>query len=77
MRTIAVLAVLAAALSALPDRAQAERYYPWCAWYDEWSYNCGFTTLQQCMATISGVGGLCKPNSYGPPAAKQRGRGVY
>jgi hypothetical protein len=78
MRTIAVLAILVAAvIGVTPRSASAERYYPWCAWYDDWTYNCSFTTHAQCLATISGVGGLCKPNSYGPPAAKPRGRGVY
>jgi hypothetical protein len=30
--------------------------------------NCGFTTHQQCMDTISGIGGICQPNTqYVPP----------
>ncbi len=68
MRKLTILAVaLAAAISAMPRGASAERYYPWCAWYDEWTSNCGFVTRAQCMATISGAGGICKPNPYGPP----------
>jgi hypothetical protein len=69
--TILAFAIVAAA-SVLPGGAQAERYYPWCAWYDDWTSNCGFTTLRQCMATVSGVGGICKPNPYGPPLAEPR-----
>jgi hypothetical protein len=36
----------------------------WCAYYDVSTRNCGFHTYQQCLATISGVGGYCSPN-YG------------
>ena len=78
MRTIAVLAILvAAATGSMPRSAGAERYYPWCAWYDDWTYNCSFTSVRQCMETVRGVGGICKPNPYPAPAAKPRGRGVY
>ena len=70
--------VVATAVNAMPGSAHAERYYPWCAWYDEWSYSCGFVSREQCLATISGVGGICKPNSYGPPISQHpRGRGRY
>ena len=47
--------------------AKAEVYYPWCAWYDDYTYNCGFTTLGQCKATISGLGGVCRENMLVPP----------
>lgn len=26
----------------------------WCAWYDPYTYNCGFHTLDQCRAAASG-----------------------
>jgi hypothetical protein len=26
----------------------------WCAWYDPYTYNCGFHTFEQCRATVSG-----------------------
>ena len=63
MRIITIFAVIVAALSAaaLATPAQA-REYPWCARYDAWAYNCGFATFQQCLATISGAGGICTPN---------------
>jgi hypothetical protein len=35
--------------------------YPWCANYSgDWSgvSNCGFLTLEQCRATVSGIGGF-------------------
>ena len=47
----------------------------WCAYYDQSSgTNCGFYTIQQCQAAISGVGGYCAPNPEGPdhPAAGTR-----
>lgn len=55
--------------------AEAQNY-PWCAQY---SYRdgatCGFTTFDQCMATISGIGGFCHVNNqYVPPAALGRHR---
>lgn len=33
----------------------------WCAYYQNGSTNCGFSTIQQCRAAISGVGGNCAP----------------
>ena len=48
--------------------------YPWCANYSMWgggSRNCGFVTYQQCMATVSGVGGFCEQNfMYRPNYAR-------
>lgn len=34
----------------------------WCAAYANASTNCGFSSIQQCRAAISGVGGTCYPN---------------
>jgi hypothetical protein len=34
----------------------------WCAWYDPYTYNCGFNTFEQCQATVSGAGGYCARN---------------
>jgi hypothetical protein len=63
MRTATVFAVIIAALSLTAHAASAQaREYPWCARYDTWSYNCGFTTFGQCLATISGAGGICERN---------------
>ena len=48
--------------------AQAQTYYPWCAVYSGrdggGGTNCGFTSYQQCMATVSGVGGFCERNRF-------------
>ena len=44
-----------------PAPAYAQNY-PWCAYYSGRGFggatNCGFTSFQQCMATVSGIGGL-------------------
>ncbi len=52
------------------SRARAQDY-PWCANFaDGAGVNCGFPTLQQCMATAGGSGGYCSPNNmYKPPVA--------
>ena len=51
--------------------------YPWCAVYSGdagGSTNCGFLTIAQCRATVSGMGGFCAHNQfYNPrPASRQR-----
>jgi len=70
MRRSIRLALAAAALSiAAGGSAQAQgTYWPWCVYYDAWTYNCGFASLRQCLATASGAGGACRPNPWGPPA---------
>ena len=37
---------------------------PWCAFYDASTYNCGFHTFEQCLATVRGAGGWCRPNFF-------------
>jgi hypothetical protein len=51
-------------IAALAGRAEAQNY-PWCAVLNtgDASYNCGFTTLEQCQATVSGIGGSCMANT--------------
>lgn len=63
MRKTTIFAVIVAAwgLAAHATPARATEY-PWCARYDAWSNNCGFTTFRQCLATISGAGGICERN---------------
>jgi hypothetical protein len=55
-----------------PAQAQA-RYYPFCAHYGGGemgsAISCGFDTYAQCLATISGVGGVCYENVAPPPRA--------
>jgi hypothetical protein len=55
--------IAAACLSTAPARAQEGA---WCAYAGGWNAyeNCGYYTLQQCVAATRGVGGACKPNPY-------------
>jgi hypothetical protein len=51
------------------NRAEAQNY-PWCAQYSGGggATNCGFTSFQQCLADVSGIGGFCtQNNTYQPP----------
>ncbi len=74
-----VLGILAGT-AAIGTRADAQNY-PWCAIYGGGmggATNCGFTTFQQCMATVSGMGGFCQPNTqYQPPASRRAYRQRY
>jgi hypothetical protein len=38
------------------EKPAAAQSYPWCAYYDVWqgATNCGFSTIQQCLAAVSG-----------------------
>lgn len=65
----ALAIVATAAMTAAPAHAQN---YPWCAIYSGGSMgggrNCGFTTFEQCLATVHGIGGTCMQNTqYEPP----------
>ena len=57
-QTLALLALTGLALS-YAGGARAENTEAWCANYTDRSQNCGFSTLAQCEADISGVGGMC------------------
>jgi hypothetical protein len=64
-----VLGIFADALS-IAQSAEAQNY-PWCAYYNfgfGGATNCGFVTFQQCLATVSGVGGSCGHNPMYQPA---------
>ena len=54
-----VIFVVAAATG---DGALAQNY-PWCADYSSGGTNCGFVTFEQCLATVSGIGGFCDQNT--------------
>ena len=66
IRSAIALAVLVFAAGA-PERAQADPYR-YCAEYSGGgaggSRNCGFVTLEQCRAAVSGVGGYCNINPF-------------
>jgi hypothetical protein len=74
----AIGAIAACGLVAGAASGQAQSYYdyPWCAAYSYRTKNCGFMTFQQCLATISGVGGTCEPNPFYRPRQVPRRKGV-
>ena len=60
---IAVAAGFAASFLVGPASADP---YRWCAHYGMrgGGINCGFVTLAQCRATVSGIGGFCAENQF-------------
>jgi hypothetical protein len=63
------LGALAALVAFDAPSAKAEVQYPWCAYYGRFgtqATNCGFTSRQQCLATVSGIGGYCDRNPRYP-----------
>jgi hypothetical protein len=64
MRLLLLISGILVVTAALDSRAKAQNY-PWCALYDVGTdaRNCGFVTQDQCMTTVSGIGGFCEPNT--------------
>jgi hypothetical protein len=56
------LAVAAVVLGASAIPAAAAPTYPWCARYSTSGGECSFNTFDQCMQTLSGIGGSCTQN---------------
>ena len=73
MKLVLTALAVVAATAALNGSAQAQNY-PWCAIYSAFgARNCGFTTFEQCRATLSGMGGFCNANPmYEPPPGSVR-----
>ena len=77
-----LLAAFILPVTSAPVWAQGQPFpydpYPWCAVYTGrggGASNCGFRTWDQCMATVSGIGGFCQPNQfYNPRGGPQRSR---
>ena len=67
MRSFAMMGIVVI-VSALVTPARAGIEYPWCAQYTGGNSgggrNCAFSTLEQCRATVSGMGGFCEPNLF-------------
>lgn len=80
MRTLLSTCVLALALGlTVTSDAVAQRRitYPWCAFYNVVGgvTECFFDNMDQCRASVSGVGGFCYQNpaySEPPPPARRK-----
>ena len=75
MRTVILAAAILGAL--VHSSVQARADGPWCAQYTGihgGASNCGFHSYEQCMATVSGVGGICQPNLFYPAPHDARRR---
>jgi len=63
---IIAMAALAAAATFGPSPGKAAEA-KWCAQYGpggDGPRNCGFHTFEQCMLTVSGIGGFCEINQF-------------
>jgi len=72
-----VALVALTAMTQTPASALPYDPYPWCANYESRGFggsNCGFSTWNQCMATVSGIGGFCVPNQFYNPGHASAGR---
>jgi Protein of unknown function (DUF3551) len=72
------LFILGVGLVVIGNRAEAQNY-PWCSYCDSLGgENCGFSTFQQCLANVSGIGGFCERNTqYVPPPGPHPSSRVY
>ena len=74
-----VLPVLVALGTLAPAAAHADPYR-WCAQYGGsagGASNCGFVTFQQCLETLSGMGGFCVRNQFYTGPDRTTGYGPY
>jgi hypothetical protein len=64
MKIVVFVLAVFAITAGIGASAQAQNY-PWCAVLSmgDVAYNCGFDTREQCMASVSGIGGFCQPNN--------------
>jgi len=62
MRTIAVLSI--AVVAVLFVSSVTADAGPWCATYRRGVENCGYSSFEQCRATVSGLPAFCRPNPF-------------
>jgi hypothetical protein len=63
MRTIVLLAIALVGMSWTTTFADAGT---WCATYRLGSTNCGYSSSEERLATVRGLGGFCQPNPFPP-----------
>ncbi|MFL6821270.1 MAG: DUF3551 domain-containing protein [Xanthobacteraceae bacterium] len=61
MRAIILVVIALAAISSSSTAAGAGA---WCATYRWGGVNCGYSSSEQCWATVRGIGGFCRPNPF-------------
>jgi hypothetical protein len=77
MRFRAKVKIIVAALVMIPAvLTQTPASASWCAQYSGGmgGESCGFSTFEQCQATVSGIGGFCRPSQYNNPGYASAGR---
>jgi hypothetical protein len=79
MRILSLVFASAALMSATaPVAAQSPYSYPWCSRQssrDNATTSCYFTSYQQCMTTLSGIGGYWYQSPYYEPSSQARSKG--
>jgi hypothetical protein len=70
MRLFLIVVGAFAAMTCIASPAEADNGRRWCAYYvGNEATNCGWDTFEQCLATVSGIGGFCQLNTmYQPPS---------
>lgn len=67
LRISAFAGALSFVVTAVSNPAQAQRYSPYCVQFSDGSgMDCSYPSLQSCLASVSGVGGICNPNPRSP-----------
>jgi hypothetical protein len=61
MRPIVLVAVALAGMSLSSTFADAGT---WCGTFRLGSTSCGYSSSEECMATVRGLGGFCYPNPF-------------
>ena len=77
-KVMAALVVVLVILTQTPATALPCDNTRWCADYSAGmgggGTNCGFFTIEQCRATVSGIGGFCVPNQFYNPCGESASR---
>ncbi len=78
-RMIFAVPALATAMLIQPHSASAAPYWPWCSQYFSrgTSHACAFSSWEQCMDTVRGIGGYCYNNPYPPPPAARSAKSSH
>src|SRR5215475_7835411 len=68
--------VMVAALVMMPAALTQTSNAQWCAEYSAGGggESCGFSSFEQCQASVSGIGGFCRPGQYSNPGYASAGR---